>query len=136
MGGLPKVGLVENMAKFRELASYILDSHPSTGDFKMAFLHIDPAVSPPKIPDEVYFYDRGDYFRMSVDLPGYLEECIRLKFVANWQYLLCDWSSISARDQAYLYADLKQTFEDFAVLFPEDDFAGYKELLETRYVAR
>ena len=110
----------------------IIDSHPNTGDFKMAFLHIDPAVSPPKVPDEVYFYNRGDYYRMSVDLPGYLEEGIKLKFVNNWQYFFCDWSSISERDRIYYHDDLRQTLDDFAVLFPDEDFSRHRGILEEK----
>ena len=110
----------------------IIDSHPNTGDFKMAFLHIDSALSPPKVPDEVYFYNRGDYYRMSLDLPGYLEEGIKLKFVNNWQYFFCDWSSISERDRTYYHDDLRQTLDDFAVLFPDEDFSRYRGILEEK----
>ena len=111
----------------------IIDSHPSTGDFKMAFLHIDPAVSPPKIPDEVYFYNRGDYYRMGVDLPGYLEEGIRLKFINNWQYLLCDVSKMDPGDKRHIYNDLRTVFEDFKLIFPDDDFSVYKAILEEKF---
>jgi hypothetical protein len=106
----------------------IFDDHPDAGDFKMGAFHLEPGVSPPAIPP-IYFYDGGDYTRMSVDYGGYLDGLLGLFGVSNWQYLFCAPSQMSAEGRSEIYGGLRTTLQHFTRLFPHRDFARYRAML-------
>jgi hypothetical protein len=96
------------------------DYRPGAGDDKFAAFALTPGATPPPI----WYWDRGDCSRMSLDYEGYLEALIVTKGVTDWQYLFCDvdWRAPRHRglDQA-----LRARLDALVTLFPGHDYAPY-----------
>jgi hypothetical protein len=107
----------------------IFDDHPDAGDFKMAAFHLMPGVSPPALPD-IYFYDRGEYYRMNIDYGGYLDSLLALFGVSNWQYFFCD-IDLSQSKYVSLFDELNDTIAQLSELFPQRSFEPYRERLSS-----
>ena len=108
----------------------VFDDHPDSGDFKLAAFHLKPDISPPAFPD-IYFYDRGEYWKMNIDYGGYLDGLLGLFGVSNWQYLFCD---VDMNQPKYenLFHELNNTLEQLGQLFPTKNFETYREMLLTK----
>ncbi|NEQ10872.1 MAG: hypothetical protein F6K37_34645 [Moorea sp. SIO4E2] len=108
----------------------VFDDHPDSGDFKLAAFHLTPGVSPPAFPD-IYFYDRGEYWKMNLDYGGYLDGLLGLLGVSNWQYLFCDVDMTQPKYES-LFNELNNTLNQLTKLFPARDFETYREILRTK----
>lgn len=117
---------IEFVKQFR-----IFDDHPDAGDFKMAVFYMTPGKCPPAIPD-IYFYDRGQYWKMDgFDYGDYLDGLLGLFGVSNWQYIFCD-IDMSQPEFESVFNELNTTLLHLSDLFPERDFEPYKKLLSQR----
>ncbi|NEO71295.1 hypothetical protein [Moorena sp. SIO3H5] len=108
----------------------VFDDHPDSGDFKLAAFHLTPGVSPPAFPD-IYFYDRGEYWKMNLDYGGYLDALLGLLGVSNWQYLFCDVDMTQPKYES-LFNELNNTLNQLSQLFTARDFETYHEMLRTK----
>jgi hypothetical protein len=108
----------------------IFDDHPDAGDFKMAAFHLMPGICPPRIPD-IYFYDRGKYWKMNIDYGGYLDALLGLFGVSNWQYLFCDINFNEPKFEN-LYEELNTRLSQLSGLFPNRNFESYRGMLQRR----
>lgn len=114
---------IETLKTFR-----VIDDHPDSGDSKLAALSLLEGVSPPAEP-EIFFYDRGDYFKMKVGYGGYLDGLLETMAISNWQYLLCDVDSRSP-EYSRIFEKLTRQLDDLTEIFPQRDFSRFRELLE------
>jgi hypothetical protein len=96
------------------------DYRPGAGDDKFAAFALQPGTMPPPI----WYYDRGDCFRMTLDYEGYLQALIVTKGITDWQYLFSevDWSDDAHKGLA---EKLRQRLDALAVIFPQHDYAAY-----------
>jgi hypothetical protein len=103
----------------------VIDYRPGAGDNKFAAFALESGTMPPAI----WYYDRGDLCRMTLDYEGYLEALIVTKGITDWQYLFCevDREDPLRRDLAQ---QLRKSVEALAILFPHRDYAEYYGLVD------
>lgn len=109
----------------------VIDEHPDSGDFKLAAFRLEPGVCPPNFPD-IYFFDRGSFFKMNINYGTYLDSLNDLLGVGNWQYLFCE-INMRSNEYRWLYSELRETLDDFQSLFPGTDYSKYYDLLRSKW---
>lgn len=100
----------------------VIDQRPNTGDDKLAAFKVEPGRMPP----EIWFYDRGDCFRMDLGYLDYLDALVLTKGVSDWQYLYCDVDPTDPL-RAGLRAKLERRLDALESLFPGRDYAALRE---------
>lgn len=107
----------------------VFDSHPETGDGKMAAFSTQKGlVVDPDGPD-IYFIDRSEAYKMSIKYGEYLDVTLDLMAIFNWQYLFCETEG--KQMVVNLKKVLKELLDDINYLektYPEKDLSKYRDL--------
>lgn len=104
---------------------HVIDQRPNAGDNKFAAFKLEQGRMPP----EIWYYDRGDCFKMDIDYPGYLGALMDTKGITDWQYLFCD-VDLTETLQAGLDEKLENRMRDLETLFPQRDYSAYYERID------
>jgi hypothetical protein len=110
-----------NNEEERKLLSELLpfDDHPNGGDGMMGCLRFINENH------EVWFYnENGEYFKIKLDLAGYLMKLIELKAVYGWQYLFIDvdWKRPQFKS---VKSELKKRLQVLNEIFPTISIDSY-----------
>lgn len=127
----PKLPVAKEHSKDAEMVKHfrIIDDHPISGDFKLAAFYMKPGYAPPNFPD-IYFYDRGKFYRMDISYGDYLLALGDLAGITNWQYLFCEIDRKDAYFDPY-FKELKQSMRGLKEILPGSDLTRYEKLLHT-----
>ncbi len=95
----------------------IVDGFPSSGMNKSTIINLNESEFPPRL----YFYDRGEYFMMTVDYAEYIDTLLLTKGMTDWQYLFCKLDS-NYEPMGMDYRGLIKSINALEKLFPDDDY--------------
>lgn len=105
----------------------VFDDHPDSGDFKLAAFSKLEGINPPNIPD-IYFYDRGEVYKMNLDYGEYLDKLLDLGGISDWQYLFCD---VDKNDRTFgeIFKELEKAMSHLEQILPNRDYTEYYRIL-------
>lgn len=112
----------EEKKKLSELLPF--DDHPRGGDGMMGCLRFMNG------DHQVWFYnENGEYFRMKLDLSGYLMKLIEMKAIYGWQYLFVDveWKKPQFK---IVRSELKKKLLVLKEIFPATSMDGYLKRIQ------
>lgn len=82
---------------------------------------------PGNFPPQIYFYDNGTYFAMSLNFEQYLEAMIASCAVRGWQYFYVDipdrFPDLVGINKDIVLKDVELAVELLPKLFPDRDFS-------------
>jgi hypothetical protein len=115
-----------NTTEEKEVLSELMlfDDHPEAGDGMMGCLRLNNDMYEPWFINE-----NGEFFKMKLDLAGYLIRLSELKAVYGWQYFFID-VDLKKPPFDVVRSDLKKRLTILDSCFPDNSYTNYSKKLK------